>query len=484
MTYAKIQGAASSYISLLYVAFSLGFCCITCMPAVANGQLLQKLPPPKTVNFDDGHGITKAMKAGDVASLRLILKSDLAPLTRGYANAAYYRTLFDLKRSSLYARRCFDGGLKGNGARPNPVMATLCGELLAGNYNIQGNISGWASAALETKIKVTPIIRSAVGATRFEIAGLNNHDFGKFTHFPKNYASSYRQEVVLQRFTPRNYFSRRLPISAKNHHRYDDSPIPYIVRVKINGKEREMALDSGSSISILRAHVAKRLGIALNPSPYLLHLDWAARNPRPPGQVAKPGRQAHLGLVKEMTLGGMGKAIHLQNVPVAVGGHIDMLGMNVLSKMTSILLTRRHLVLNAVSRPNSCDEPLQIASSPMGGYGLVFRYPVDGIMRNIMLDTGSSSYLAGTSSTPATAVPNSYSTSNRYDIVGLLKARYFEQPTVLGKGRFAHHLKMRVYPDYHAPYGYVLGMAALRDFNVYVNFKRRVACLVPLSRNH
>ena len=480
MTYAEIQGAASRYISLRHIAFYLSFCFITCMPGVAKGQLLQNPLPPKIVHFNDGHGITRAMKAGDVASLSLILKSDLYPLNRSYARAAYYRTLFDLKRSSLHARRCLDGGLKS----ANPVIATLCGELLVGNYNIQGEVSDWASAALETKRKVTPEIRKTVGAVRFEISGFLNTDFDKFTHFPGNYTASSQHEVMLERFRPPNYFNKRIANSTENHHRYDDSTFPYIIRIKVNGSERKVVLDSGSSISIFRAAVAERLGIAINSSPYMSHLDLVTRNPRLPGQVTKSENEAYLGLVKKMTLEGMGRAIHLEDVPVAVGGHIDTLGMNVLSKMTSFLLTQRHLVLNTLSRPKSCDQPLQIASSPMGGYALVFRYPVDGVMRNIMLDIGNSSYLVGTASAHTTAAAKSYSTATRADIVGIFKTRYFEQPTILGEGRLAHHLKMHVFPDYHAPYSYVLGLAALRDFNVYVNFKRRLACLEPLAKTH
>ncbi|TAM62264.1 MAG: hypothetical protein EPN49_04770 [Rhodanobacter sp.] len=484
MTHTTIQRTASGYISLLYVAFYLSFCFITCMPVVANGQLLQNPLPPKTAIVDDGHGITKAMKAGDVAALSLILKSDLFPLTRGYANAAYYRTLFDLKRSSLYARRCLDSSLKKNGTHTNPVMATLCGELLAGNYNIQGDISDWASAALETKRRVTPEFRKVFGSVSFVVAGLENIDFGKFTDFPRIYKASSQNEVILERVTPPDFFNKRIANSTKNDHRYDDSPIFYVIKIEINGSPKDVVLDSGSSISIFRVAVAKRLGIAVNSSPYLVGLDRVARDPRLSSQVANPENEAHLGLVKKMTLESMGKAIHLEGVPVAIGGHIDILGMNVLSKMRSLLLTQRHLVLNAISRPNSCNEPLQIASSPMGGYGLVFRYPVDGIMRNIMLDTGNNTYLSGTASAQTTAVANGYSVSTQYDVVGIFKTRYFEQSTTLGEGRLAHHLKIRVYPDNHAPYSYVLGVAALRDFNVYVNFKRRLACLEPLTKTH
>lgn len=482
MTYATIQRTASGYIRLLYVAFYLCFSSIMCMPVIAKAQLLQNPLPPKTVVPHDTHGITKAMEAGDAASLSLILKSDLLPFTRSYANAAYYRTLFDLKRSSLYARRCLDEILKKSVV--DPPITILCGELLAGNYAIQGNISDWASTALETKRKVTPEIRKITGLVRFEIGGLQNIDFGKFTHFPKSYKASSQNEVILERVTPPDFFNKRIANSTKNQHHYDDSPIPYVIKIKINGSQGDVFLDTGSSISIFRVAVAKRLGIAINSSPYLLYLDRAARHPRLPGQVARPADEAHLGLVKKMTLESMGRVIHLEDVPIAVGGHLDMLGMNVLSKMTSLLITQRHLVLNPISRPNSCDEPLHIGSRPMGGYWLVFRYPIDGVMRNIMLDTGNNSYLAGTASAHTTAVANGYSATTRYDVVGIYKTRYFEQPTILGEGRLAHHLKMRVYPDYHAPFSYVLGMAALRDFNVYVNFKRRIACLEPLSKHH
>jgi len=364
----------------------------------------------------------------------------------------------------------------------DPAIITLCGELLAGNYSIQGDVRDWAAAALETRRKVTPVVEKLLGPVKFEIAGLGNTDFDKFTNFPGSYAASSQHEVILERVTPPDFFTKRIVNSNHKVDHYADARIPYIVKININGSEKDVVLDSGSSMSLFRVAVAQRLGIVINPTPYIQNIDVVTSNPRSPAQEAKSENEAHLGLIKKMTLEGMGKVIHLENVPVAVGGHVDILGMNVLTKMDSILLTERHLVLNVANRPNSCDEPLRIASKSMGAYLLVLRYHIDGVMRNVMLDTGDNSYLSGTGSAHVSAVAKDYTATTIYDLAGLDKTRYFKQGTTFGVGKLARHLKIRVYPDEHVTYGYVLGASALRDFNVYINFKRRVACLEPLAK--
>lgn len=454
------------------------FCCavvaaMAVQPTTAGAQLLQTRPPPKGLSFDDGHGILQAMRAGDAEHLDAIRKEPLPPSMQDFANAAYFRSLFRLKTSSEYARKCYAYGMQSSVLDGNPVIATVCGQLLAGNFNMEGDVADWARTIVETRQAVLPVIQRLTGRSDLVPDGFTGVPAEPFIGTVADGHVSASNDVVVPRVDPKGLRDGDVTTLDTRRSSFANA---YLVTVRINGMDRTLVLDTGSSITMLRPSTAHVLGIETNPSPYQ-HLVGGRTIPMRPTVATTGQGDVLLGVARQMRIGTDSSAIVLSGVPVAVGGDVDVLGMNVLSWMDSLYITANHVTLDAKRLPIACNEPLEVASDLLGAYIPVLRYTVDGITQPVAFDSGSMSYLTGTSSAPTTQRMGPDVAQKRGDIAGVYEGSYVPVRATLGAGPSAHAEDIQVFPDYKAKFRYALGVKALKDFNVFFDFKQGKACL-------
>ena len=439
---------------------------------VAMAQLLQPGQSPKALSFDDGHGILQAMRAGDAERLDAIRKGPFPASMQDFANAAYFRSLFQLKTSSEYARKCYAYGMQSSVLGKNPAIAASCGQLLAGNFNMEGDVADWAKPIVETKQAVLPVIQRLTGRSDVVLSELPTEPFigtVAVNHvFPSNDVVVPRENLKGLRDGDVTTIDTKLSSFAN----------VYLVTVKINGVDRTMVLDTGSNITLLRPSTAHALGIEANPSPYS-HLGQSL--PMRPMAATMGLGDALLGVARQIRIGTSSSAIVLRGVPVAIGGNIDLLGMNVLSRMDSLYITANHVMVDTKQPPIACNEPLEVASDPFGAYIPMLRYAVDGTTQPVAFDSGSMSYLTGTSSAPTTRRMGPDVAQKRGDVAGVYEDSYVLVHATLGTGSSAHAEDIEVFPSYKAGFRYVLGVKALKDFDVFFDFKHGKACLEPLS---
>jgi hypothetical protein len=62
---------------------------------------------------------------------------------------------------------------------------------------------------------------------------------------------------------------------------------------------------------------------------------------------------------------------------------------------------------------------------------------------------------------------------------GIEKVQYETTEVIVGTGQHTRKVLIRYYPDRKAAAPYVMGLAALEDFDVFLDFDRGKACLIP-----
>lgn len=462
---------ASNQSTAIGVALCLLLIVINCPTAEA--QLLQPQPPPKILNLDDGHGILQAMREGDAERLNAIRGKPLPAYLRDFANAAYFRTLFQLKRSSDYARKCYDYGMRPDVLAKNPVIATACGQLLAGNFSMEGDVANWAKIVVETKRAVVPVVHKLTGRTDVVPGGFEGVPADPFIDTVAANRVLMSTDVNVSRINA-DSLQRVTGLDAMRSSLTD----VYLVKVRVNGADRAMILDTGSSITILRPSTAHALRIKANPSPYLRLRGGRTIPERPTTESMEKG-DVLLGVVHQMQLGTGSKIIRLTDVPVAIGGDFDVLGMNVLSRFNSLYVTTKSVEINAERIPIACNQPLEVASNLLGAYIPLLMHTVDGAKQLVAFDSGSTTYLTGTSSAPTTNQVAPEVAQNRVDIAGPYQDRYVPVRVTMGSGPSMHTEDIKVFPSHTAGYRYAFGVKALKDFNVLLDFREGRACLEP-----
>lgn len=443
-----------------------------------------KVPPsrePTYLHSIDPYGIEQAIESGDSDKLKALRQKALSPIMHAYVLAAYYRSVFQLERSSKYAEQCYNGSIKK--LPKSTVEALRCGELLAGNYAISGHTAAWARSMQTVRDKLYPIAASSLHTTDVVFPG-----FGTITHrinmhsfydFPDEAIKGNEgSNIVVPRVLPSgeppspNAFKTtvcRLGIRCFGKYLYN-------INVNVDGHHIVAVIDTGSTTTVVPPSEANLLGVHMDPSPYYeLQSSQSARSP------------AHLGYVGSIKIRTKdGRYIVLKNSNVKIGGQLThdiemVLGLNVLRELGSVLLKKGDIVINPNHLDMDCNVPLQIASDMFGGYSVFVKYAVDGSMQKVMLDTGENQYLFGTSLSTAKSISSQEMITHKERGTGDIEAIYHPAKIAFGKGAHGKNTTIAIFPGYEQKYPYVAGSDILQDYNIYLNFKDGRACLIPLS---
>lgn len=429
----------------------------------------------------DPAGIGQAMQAGDSAQLKALSETALPDPIKTYALASYYRSIFQINLSSKYGKRCYEDGLKE--LPGNVIAAVRCGELLAGNYAIEGRIADWAQAMEAMRDKVYPAVVSRTHETNiilphFGVIG-NRLNMKDFVDFPVEEVNINAEgDIVITRVLAsgnkpgRDSFKTAIcALSIKCF-----GPRYYYVKANVNGHSLLGVLDTGTVESVVTPLEAKYLGVRITPSPYyrLTSTQTAHSN-------------THLGYAESIrirTTGG--HAITLRNVPVMVGGKLPrdvpiVLGLDVLSKLGRISIQENSVVVNPDTLGNQCEEAMHIRSTANGGYTIFFKYSVGGRLQDVVLDTGQNQYLFGTSLATAERASAKTVVIPQVRATGNVEAPFYPARITIGGLANEKDLTIPVFYDYKQTYPYVIGSDILQDYNIFLDFKKGKACLIPRS---
>lgn len=446
------------------VLIGLGTACWL-IATTAHGQWLA--PPPKAVTVSDKYGIGAAMAKGTYEELQALAKQDLPAEMHEYALAAYYRSIFDLNDSNAHLKKCLAVGK--DMLERNPVPVLLCGSLLAGNHYIQGDIRRWAIAAANTRDAVTPVIARETKTSNFVLPGISDIPLENYFNVsPMMPPALPEKNIVIPR--QRINLERTASFSKKTKDGVLLDQLPYVIGVLINDAMVPIWFDTASSSTVLGEFTAEPSHVKEDPANFV-HIN----NPFD-GQAV----QSHLGVAGRLIPGGKGfEDIGFRNAPLVISpeSKVSALGMNLISRLGSMLIEHDQIVIHPRASIH-CEEQLHVASEPLGSSLILLTYSINGSNQEIMLDTGDNAYLSATSS--ASVKESSPPLSmRRASFQGIEEIHYQTTQVTLGTGSHAINRTIQYFPDRKAVAPYVMGSAALEDFDVFLDFDHGKACLLP-----
>lgn len=444
----------------------------------ANGGVTSSsLNSPIYLHTADPFGITQAIRSGNSKSLKTMSEAALPSTAHMYALAGYYRSTFQINRSSEYAGDCYDEAL--TRLPHTAVEAIRCGELLAGNDAISGRTSDWARTMHNMRDDLYSIAASSLHDTNIVFPGFgtiaHRIDMLSFYHFPdEKIDGDIGNNIVIPRVLASG--EKPGPNAFKTGTCFSGIRCfgsVYYVNVSVNGHRITAVVDTGSFTSTVTSSEATTLGIHVNPSPYY----WLQ-------STDSDHVPSHLGYADSIRIEtNHGRDIVLRDSKVRVGGkyvkNVKMvLGLNAISRLGSVLLEKNRIVVHPNFSQHSCGIPLHIASDLFGSYNILFKYPIDGRIQNVVLDTGENQYLFGTSSADAKRSSLQTLTTHSERGTGDVNAMYYPARIEFGSGDHAKNLTIAVFPNYKHTYPYVMGADILQDYNILLDFDRGTACLL------
>lgn len=442
--------------------------------------------PAKYLNVKDPNGIMHAMNMGRVRKLSQLSKQNLPPAIKEYALAAFYRSSFDIELSNRSAADCYTTGL--HEISKTIIPAIQCGELIAGNYLIYGKVGEWARAmqSLKTNVYKDLVHDFNYGNIILPFFGNRGYriDFKNFFDFPV--------EEVYGNAVPNTVISRAY---YKGHKGVDDSPTGndsksaylrnrsnldrrfYYLRLRINGHPVKAILDTGAGIfGAMTLSEATLLGLNVDPSDFY--------------PLMNDGSPTHLGYAKRATfdarIAGSDRSheVSLKNLVFRIGGYQVgdsdvILGLGFLLRLSPIMVEENGIVLNPAGfKCENSSVQVTLASLSYGFSHLAFEYPLDGVTRDILLDTGNTSYLMGTADSPDVSSSRVTSASGVTYVSKSASEQFYMQHVAFGPRQSP--LTIRVYPyDRDSGFSYVMGVDGLRDFELFLDVHADRACLVP-----
>lgn len=239
-----------------------------------------------------------------------------------------------------------------------------------------------------------------------------------------------------------------------------------LVDVTVNGTSLQLVMDTGG-YSILGEATARKLGVKI-----LLEKDGSVHGALGGASVKK------LGLIEKLTLGN----VVFENLPVSIiDEERNLLGIDALQRLGAFEVQKDAVLIygNGASKP-ACDTPLLLGTTFWGSPPKILEQAkVDGTPQNVLFDTGTTFYL--TSNQPGTQGPLQRGGQLKlrdatHGSQAVRFARVTSNVEMAGKNYQVTYASIE---DMKIPYKYILGEGALIDVHLFVDFTRRVSCLLP-----
>ncbi|HET7300832.1 MAG TPA: retropepsin-like aspartic protease [Oleiagrimonas sp.] len=410
--------------------------------AAPGAALAQSTPPASAprlatpnVTRDTLVAIVHALREGDVPALANLYQYPPDPATRVLAAMALERIHFNLDKASEDARICEHGLID---SQPN--IAFFCARFANGNLRL----SGQEHAADIGELAI--VQRFARKVPRFKLDAM------------RRYVEQRKKMPPLQIHRPSGTFL--IPLGRKLH------TDMVTIEIKANGTTLPLIVDTGSSGITVDAKWARKLGVRMT------------------GQSGTAnGLLSHDIHVRHGILDKLGFAgVTMEHVPVTVvPGKQRLIGIDVLRHLGNFRLGKNQItVYGSDTKLHSCHQPMLIGSDLWGNHvRLLTALPVDGTLRTMLVDSGTSFFLAAS--------------QDAMDELNLVRN---QRIPLRDMGARKHHtrinlatvivdisgqpfkISMPVFKDAHLPWNYIIGSGALRYMDFYFDFGHHHTCML------
>lgn len=397
-----------------------------------------------SASADDAHGATG--RDALIASINhAIVVADIDGLTSRYhskdavehalAAMAIERVHGNFEQSSTIAGTC-ESSLKAS----EPFVAYYCARFASANLRLMGERQ---KAAIEEE-SIAERYKGVLPPEK-----LNNPDLTQ--------APLYKTLPPLKVSVPAGVTNIPLRRNPKRSS---------LVEVTVNGTSLQLVMDTGG-YSILGEATARRLGVKV-----LLENDGSVHGALGGASVKK------LGLIEKLKLGN----VEFENLPVSIiDEERNILGMDALQRLGAFEVQKDAVLIygEGASKP-ACETPLLLGTTFWGSPPKVLeQVRVDGVSQNVMFDTGTTFYL--TSNQPSTQGPlqRGGQLKLRDATHGSQAVRFSRVNSDVEMAGKNYQVTYASLEDVKIPYKFILGEGSLIDVYLFVDFTRRVSCLLP-----
>lgn len=378
--------------------------------------------------------ILAAMQAADLKSVADIYTSDSEPAVHVVAAMVIERMHYNLDASSQDARICQDSLID-----TRPAIALTCGQFESGNLRLAGR-------GADAVAKEVDLIK------RFQGHGVD--------------AALADMQAFL------DHGAKRFPLSIEQPGGTVTIPLVDIhngssptFKAQANGHAIDVTLDTGANDFVIDQARASELGVTLIDK-QASYSGWITR-----------GAQGEHGLLKELTVNG----ITWHNVPVLVVSHtVALLGVNMIAPLGTVWVSKNTLMIsNDDASAAGCNAPMLVATSLWGDrMKLTPQLQIEDQWSSVMLDTGASRYLIGTSKALEKATALHRGKAAMVDIGGPHYANTESAKLKLIISGQPINMYFDVYTDSDNLWPITLGAGALRDMDFLLDFKHQHLCFM------
>lgn len=415
---------------------------VIALMAALGAALSQSTPPASAprlatpnVTRDTLLTIVRALHEGDVPTLANLFQHPPDPATRVLAAMVLERIHFNLDKASEDARICEHGLID---SQPN--IAFFCARFANGNLRL----SGQEHAA---DLDELAIAQRFVGKVpRFELDAM------------RRYVEHRKKFPPIQVQRPSGTFV----IALGRKIRTDMGTI----EIEANGITLPLIVDTGSSDITLDAKWARKLGVRMT-----------GQSGTTNGFLSHGIPVGH-GILDKLSFAG----VTMEHVPVTVvPGKQRLIGIDVLRHLGDFRLGKNGItVYGSDARLPSCRQPMLIGSDLWGNHvRLLKAFPIDGILRTVLVDSGTSFFLAASQ-----AARNELNLGRNRRIqlhdMGARKhhTRINVATVTVDIAGQPFKVSTPVFKDAHLPWNYIIGSAALRDMDFYFDFSHHHTCML------
>jgi len=382
---------------------------------------------------------TNALRNADASQLA----QPSRPLEEAFNAAVRLRIEGALEASSQEAERCYQLA-----ASPDDLASfgAACKELAAGNAFIQGDHGRWAKSALDLQDRIRATYAASAGGRMIVLENFVGIDF-------QSIASAFDGPV--QAALPKKVV--KVTRVGKDQAGFDLDKEPVLIEIEINGKRETALVDTGSSISVINTQTASRMGLKTITDHYVPISDPSRKD-----QVS-----SKLVKVDELALG----EAKLNEVAFAVSTLPTIIGLDILQKLSPVLLSREDVTLFAKTR--DCDSQSRYRSKWLGDFGLVSKLSIDGKERLVHIDTGDDASIAALKGSALT-VSSPVESRSMAAVGGHHAMRFQKKSFQLHSGEVDGEVR----PDLDDAFAYRIGSAILKDRDLWIDASHMRACLL------
>ncbi|MBE1162816.1 retroviral-like aspartic protease family protein [Dyella acidiphila] len=428
-------------LAALSLALALSFPLLAQTPA-STASTIQENPSATLIR-----AVIEAVRKADLPALDQLDTQSTDPATHALTAMARSRIHADFQQSGQQAKACEQQFLSSN-----PGVAIFCARFGIGDLRLAGQEAQAEQADLDM------VQRYASKLSPDALQGMQAH------------AALYDKQPALDVQRPAGAFT--IPLQPHNFRKQNGDlhqSNNRDIAVTVNGHEAVLDVNTAAAYVILDPSTARELGVRITDANAIANGPLSKHVP------------VQFGIIDKLSFAG----VTVSNAPVMVdpGNDRTVLGMGILKYLGAFRMTKDAIQVYATNgnTPPAAAQPMLVGTAVDGrSLRLVAPLSINGSTELAVLNTGNPFYLTGDKDALA-ELDTRFAGQTRMRDAGPMVHRTVFNRTIADVviGGQPMKLKFGVYAEAEMNWKYQLGLSALQDMDIYVDFANRQLALIP-----